>query len=387
MSLRDQVVLFIVIVSICSCQKDNAFVEQASYSDSEYEIISEKLNLPLTVDDYKFNTFSIGDKPSNQKATLGRVLFYDKNLSLDGTISCASCHKQELAFADDVSFSEGVLGNHTDRNSLALGSLKSFDQEYNSPNSPGLFWDERVSTVKEQMEQTFANENEMGMDLNDLKQIVEQEAHYDVLFRRAFSSNAIDNDKVLEALESFVRSIKSKNSKFDLASESNNNFVGLPFEKDWRGLTEEENRGKLLFSEHCQSCHLRDALQFQDFGSPRFSIANNGLDLRYKDEGVGTFTNESSDVGKFKIPGLRNIALTAPYMHDGRFNTLEEVINFYNEGIKAHPNLNFVLRKENGNPKRLNLDADDKKDLEAFLHTLTDHTIAKTERWSNPFKD
>ena len=380
--------LCLVLVSICACQKDNSIVEQASYSDSDYRIISEKLNLPITIDDYKFDFSSFGDRLSNQKATLGRVLFYDKNLSLDGAVSCASCHKQELAFADDVAFSEGVSNNHTERNSIALGSLKSFDSEYRvQEESPGLFWDERVQTVKAQMEQTFENENEMGMDITQLKSIVEQEPHYQVLFRKALSTHDIDADKILHAIEVFVRSIKSSNSKFDKAVVTNSSFVGATFEEDWRGLNEQENRGKLLFHNHCQSCHRLVDEPFDMSRLPRKSVANNGLDLRYKDTGVANISNDENDRGKFKIPGLRNIELTAPYMHDGRFNSLEEVINFYNEDIQAHPNLNKALKDENGNPKQLHLNNSEKKDLEAFLKTLTDHTLAKATRWSDPFKE
>lgn len=291
--------------------------------------------------------------------------------------------------------------NLTSRNSIALGSLGSFDEEYGGQEGsvPGLFWDERAPSVKAQMEQTFANPDEMGMDLSQLERIVEAKPYYQTLFEIAnFDgqpiNDKINTDNILTAIETFVRSLSTKNSKFDkVAINDGELFSEDGFAKNWNGFSESENRGKLLFSRNCGSCHERSLLPVGfsshnnevDFFTLK-SVANNGLDMEYSDQGVGSFSTRETDNGKFKIPGLKNIALTGPYMHDGRFETLSDVIDHYNEGLQDHPNLDEDLKAVDGKPKRLNFDEQDKNDLLSFLNTLTDVEMATESKWSDPFK-
>lgn len=395
-------IILISFVFLIGCNDYVRIEESNFYSDDEYEIISQDLDLPQNPDAYNVFVTGFGTTNDNMLATLGRVLFYDKDLSSDGTISCASCHDQQLAFADGVSFSEGVHGNLTSRNSIALGSLTSFDDEYGGEGGavPGLFWDERAPSVKAQMQQTFANPDEMGMDLSSLRGIVGAKPYYQTLFEIAnfeggSANNKITTDNILTAIETFVRSLSTTGSKFDqVAFDKGAFFAEGGLEGDWSEFSASENRGKHLFDQSCGSCHSRSIVPFGftdpsefefEFGKPK-STANNGLDMTYIDKGVGSFTQREIDNGKFKIPALKNIALSAPYMHDGRFESLSEVIDFYNEGIQDHKNLDTALKDEAGKAKRLDFDEQDKNDLIAFLNTLTDHNMATDSKWSDPFK-
>lgn len=360
-----------------------------------WEIVKESLDLPANPYDYStgnFNSLSF-----NRQATIGRVLFYDKSLSADGTISCASCHKQELAFSDDVDFSKGVHGNLTTRNSFAIGSFRSLADEYYSEQEtvPGLFWDNRAVDVKAQMIETLANPSEMGMELNELVAAVESKPYYQSLFTMhssLFGSNAINSDNILDCLQSFMSSIHSNGSKFDLVEDKNSLFLRM--EKPF-SFTPSENNGKLLFNEHCNHCHLISPFRVDTFTNVTTfrlyvrEMANNGLDKVYKDKGAGQrveYIDNSEYDGLFKIPDLRNVTLTAPYMHDGRFKTLRDVLDHYSEGIEDHPNLHAQLKDAAGNPKKLNFTEEEKNDLINFFHTLTDHNLISDKKWGDPFK-
>lgn len=376
-----------------ACNDYVKYEETPFYTEEEFETLSEHLDLPESLDQYDVFSTGFGPKNNNMLATLGRVLFYDKDLSVDGTISCASCHQQELAFADNASLSTGVHNNLTDRNSIALGSLTSFDAEYggNGGTVPGLFWDERAPNVKVQMEETFANPDEMGMDLKQLAGIIKEKPHYQTLFKIAHFeggslNDKINTDNILTAIETFVRSLSTSGSKFDVVAEKNNAFVAEDFKQNWNGFTEAENKGKLLFHDNCGACHEKSLVKFPVDIDGFPTIANNGLDLNYQDKGRGSFTNWKKDNGKFKIPGLKNIALSGPYMHDGRFETLSDVVDHYSDNIQNHENLHEALKDQNGNAKKLNFSQDDKANLLAFLNTLTDENMALASKWSDPFK-
>ena len=360
--------------------------------EAEDSFILRALNLPSELDDYNVRIDGIDQKNANQIATIGRVLFYDTDLSSDGTISCASCHQQSLAFSDNVDFSEGVHGNLTSRNSIALASFESFDFEYGGGGirsiSRGLFWDERARSVKSQMSETIANPNEMGMALESLPLIVQSKPYYQELFNavdfnRASRKDNIDLSNILTSIETFVRSIQSSNSRFDQELNKDRNLI---FINDWDTFSESENNGKQLFFTNCSSCHnltnQRSSLFNRNFN---MTMANNGLDIDYADQGHGEVTGESGDIGRFKIPNLRNIALTGPYMHDGRFQTLEEVIDFYSTGIQNHKNLHRNLRNDVLAPRRFKFSESDKEDIVAFLNTLTDESLLTEEKWSDPF--
>lgn len=309
-------------------------------------------------------------------ATLGRVLFYDKRLSANNTVSCASCHQQEHGFSDPRQFSVGFAGGKTDRNSMGLTNARYYQRGR-------FFWDERAATLEEQVLLPIQNEVEMGVTLEQLVAKVSAEPYYAELFEGAFGDSTITTDRIARALAQFVRSIISTETKFDAGRSSN-----------FANFTPQESLGRNLFNgrARCASCH----------GTDNFvpnNVFNNGLENPYSDQGIGAITARPQDNGKFKVPSLRNIGLTAPYMHDGRFATLEEVVEFYNSQVVDHPNLAPQLRgggpggpggpgggPGGGAPLRLNLNDNEKEALVAFMNTLTDPDLSRDPKFSDPFR-
>jgi len=363
--------------------------------------------LPSTVYDYN-NVERFGSKAtiqgmirdttaqmySNHSATLGRVLFYDVNLSINNKVSCGTCHIQSLAFADGVGKNKGFKGQEIERNSMGL---------INPILNNNMFWDSRTKSPLELALQPVFNHQEMGMEnqamlVNKLEKI----SYYPELFKNAFGSEEITESKISIAMSHFINSVFSQNSKFDEGRKNEfKNFTGL------------ELFGKTLFESErlmCSQCHSGEnfsapdfpggpygsgggmgrggmdfampptndlmIMPFEDPNSPR-GTANIGLDLNYKDNG--------RQHGKFKIPSLRNIELTGPYMHDGRFKTLEEVIDHYSHGIKNHPHLDSKFKNQ-GKAIQLNISENEKQALIAFMKTLTDNNLIRNPKFSDPFK-
>lgn len=304
-------------------------------------------------------------------ATLGRVLFYDKTLSINNSVACASCHKQSLSFADDNAFSLGFDGALTRRNSMALVNVKYY-------RNGRFLWDERGSSLETQTLLPVTDHVEMGMaSLDTLVNRLKAKAYYPVLFQKAFGTQIITSEKTGDALAQFIRSIISYRSKFD-EGRSLINSLRLPYPN----YTQQENEGKQLFFNPrlgCNACHRSETFT-------ALMPKNNGLEIPSVDLGVGGITNDPSQTGDFKIPSLKNVELTAPYMHDGRFATLEEVVEHYDSGIQPHPNLPGQLRNPDNTPVRLNLTVDEKTALIAFLKTLTDRGITSDVKFSSPFK-
>jgi cytochrome c peroxidase len=212
----------------------------------------------------------------------------------------------------------------------------------------------------------------MGMTLDVLNQKASAEPYYQELFTAAFGDAEISSDRISRALSQFVRSIVSTDSKYDR---------GVPV--NFTNFTMEENRGRQIYqgAGGCASCHGSDNFV------PGNAIFNNGLENPYIDKGLGGVTGRAADEGLFKVPSLRNIELTAPYMHDGRFASLEQVVEFYNSQVVAHPNLSAQLRvPPTAAPRRLNLSNSDKAALVAFLKTLTDRSITIDPKFSDPFR-
>ena len=338
--------------------------------------VSQALALPPTPDNYALPSLPAHfltpqvvaqdntptDNPvTDHGATLGRVLFYDKRLSANNTISCASCHQQEHGFSDPRQFSIGFRGGETGRNSMGLTNAKYYGRRH-------FFWDERSRTLEEQVLEPIQNEVEMGLTLGELVTKVSAESYYAELFSSAFGDPVVTSERISLALAQFIRSIVSTESKFDLGRSSN-----------FSNFTPEENQGRRIFNGQgrCDNCHGTD-----NFVSD--NVFNNGLENPYTDPGIGAITRRQQDLGKFKTPSLRNIALTGPYMHDGRFRTLEEVIEFYDSQVANHANLAPQLRNNNG-PIRLNLSEAEKRALVAFLHTLTDPNLTTDPKYSDPF--
>jgi cytochrome c peroxidase len=347
---------------------------------------STRTTLPVTADNYAIQNLPAhllvpiitgqNNTPANNPvtdngATLGRVLFYDKRLSANNTVSCSSCHQAEHGFSDPRPLSTGFAGGLTDRNSMGLTSAKFYPRR-------SFFWDERSATLEDQVLQPIQDAVEMGMTLPGLVTKLSAETYYAQLFTDAFGSPNITSDRISRALAQFVRSIVSSQTKYDTGVATN-----------FANFTAEENLGRQIFTgaignATCLACH----------GTDNFvpgNLNNNGIENPSIDRGVGAITGNPADDGKFKTGSMRNIALTAPYMHDGRFATLEQVVEFYNSGVTAHPNLSAPLRNppgapNPGQPRRLNLTTAQKSALVAFLNTLTDTTVTTDPRFADPFK-
>ena len=240
-----------------------------------------------------------------------------------------------------------------------------------------FFWDERANTLEDQVLQPIQNAKEMGMTLPTLVSRLSAEPYYTNLFANTFGTPDVTTNRISFALAQFVRSMVSTRSKYD---------VGVPI--GFSNFTAEENLGRQIFvgqvgNATCAACHGTDA-----HTAP--GLNNNGLEFPYVDLGAGAITGRPQDNARFKVPSLRNIELTAPYMHDGRFATLEEVVEFYNSGVVDNPNLPPPLRVPGGpgQPpavRRLNLTTTQKAALVAFLKTLTDTAMTADAKFSDPF--
>lgn len=331
------------------------------------------------------------DNPLTDAGTaLGRVLFYDTQLSINDTIACASCHRQQKGFSDPRQFSRGFVGGYTMRNSMGLANLR---YSRISGGRPGFFWDERAASLEDQALMPIQDKVEMGMKLPELESKLQQLPYYPPLFDAAFGSPDVKSQRVAKAIAQFIRSLVSFDSKFDRAAAA---MGGDNYSVEFKDFTAEENLGKSLFIDGingvaeigCAHCHV----------PPTFGMAksfNNGLDFYYVDQGLGwrevapndPFT--PSNDGKFKAPPLRNVALTAPYMHDGRFKTLEQVIEHYSSGVHPHVNLGLELNEEEPSEKLatsgFRLTERQKTALLAFLKTLTDDKFIADPRFADPF--
>lgn len=306
-------------------------------------------------------------------ATLGRVLFHDLRLSTNDRASCASCHRQALGFTDSMRFSNGISSAATtDFHAMRLGNLRYWQ--------PGTtFWDRRAASVEAQASQPFHSLVELGWGgaaggFDALTRKMSATAYYPGLFAWAFDDATITEPRIQQALAQFVRAIISTSSRWDrgYARVFSSGAPNRALNVDLPNFTRQQNRGRQLFmtgiaqrGAGCSSCHL----------PPTFALAaearSNGLD--------------AGETRLFKAPSLRNVGLTGPYMHDGRFATLAEVVDFYDHGIQTGPALDDRLRQD-GRPQRLKLDAADRAALVAFLMTLTDPVLISDPRFSDPFR-
>ena len=317
-------------------------------------------NLPAHFTSGRDSVVSRDNTPRNNQitdagATLGRVLFYDKRLSHNNSTACAACHVQETGFADPNQFSVGFEGRETPRHSMALTNTKFYE-------NGRMFWDERADSLEHQTLDPIQDPIEMGTELEQLNGKLQRTAYYDELFEAAFGDSEVTSERISLALSQFVRSMVSYNSEFDDAFSQNGQL-------DLRQLSASAQRGHRTFSQRCDNCHVSNAQISRD-------VANNGLDAVTTDEGAGN--------GEFKAPSLRNVEVRAGFMHDGRFGTLREVIEFYNSGIQNNPDLDNQLENR-GRPIRMNLSESDMDDLEAFLNTLTDDSFLSDEMFADPF--
>ena len=359
--------------------------EVTTTSDIPIEV-SSALSLPEVMHNYSdpdlpahfntaivqgFDNTPIDNVIYDELATLGRVLFYEKQLSANGMIACAGCHLQANGFSDPNQFSIGFQGVTTSRNSMGLANSKYYERGH-------FFWDERANTLEDQVLEPIQSVVEMGLTLEQAESNVIGQAYYSYLFEQAFGDSTVTSERMSQALSQFVRSMISYQSKYDTGVASN--FINF---------SATENRGRDLFNSartNCATCHVNNRNNGNEAILQPDRTFNNGLDaaLINDDNGVGDLVNTQNQNGRFKVGSLRNIELTAPYMHDGRFATLLDVVEHYNSGVQDHPNLDNRLQR-NGDPIQMNLSDQQKQDLVAFMLTLTDDTFITDEKFSDPF--
>ncbi|TND06539.1 MAG: cytochrome c peroxidase [Bacteroidetes bacterium] len=370
MNKRIAALTLTITIVVIACRKDDPIIVPQEHTPAlpaqPYDYVSASafpssfLYPPLSF----INSEPQSNPTTDWGATLGRVLFYDTQLSANNAVSCASCHKQQNGFSDPARFSRGFAGGHTDRNSMAI---------LNTRFSFRFFWDRRANGLEEQVMMPVMNAVEMGTDTVFLPAKLSAISYYPGLFEHAFGTTEISNTRIARALAQFVRSINSWNSKYDEGLQ--NNFTNF---------TPEENDGRTFFMSgqfNCNHCHTTS-----NFYTTQ--ALNNGLESVVIDSGYALVTGDPADIGKFKVPTLRNIGVTGPYMHDGRFATLEDVVEHYNSGIQGNPNLDDRLTVEaitGGTPKQYNMTAYQKAALVAFLKTLTDEGLMADPKYSDPF--
>lgn len=293
---------------------------------------------------------------------LGKKLFFDPILSANNTQACADCHRPGSAFSDPRRFSVGIDGSLGTRNSMPLQNLA---WNYNGK----FFWDGRAASIEEQIFEPVTNPIEMANTWPNAVASLQNSTEYPELFNEAFGTTSIDSVMVSKAIAQFLRTLITSNSRFD------------QFQRGEIELTPSEANGLNVFLNEakgdCFHCH----------GNPLNPLwtdnifHNNGLDQFPSDRGLGLFTGDPRDDGKFKSPSLRNLAFTAPYMHDGRFETLDEVIDHYSEGLVYSETIDPLMKKVGQGGVQLS--AQDKADLKAFLLSLSDPSFINNPNFQN----
>lgn len=361
MKLKVTYAFFVLGVFVfIACKKDVDDIIE--YSATPYTVQFKNNTLP---------TFTVADDNplTKERVHLGRKLFYETMLSRDGSISCASCHKQENAFADTNKLSFGVDNSLGKRQAMAIFNMAYNDNQF--------FWDGRANLLRDQSLLPIQDHLEMDESLENVIAKLQNSETYVGLFTRAFENGEINSVNISLALENFMNSIISEDSKYD-------RYLAGKVE-----LTESEERGRALFfleyneffpddsGADCAHCHSGNNFENDLY-------MNNGLDTDadFEDMGRENVTEDPQDRAKFKVTSLRNVAVTPPYMHDGRFQTLEEVIDHYNEEVKNSSTVNPALLGTTATG--LMLDAQEKEDLINFLKTLTDYTLLNNPEYSNP---
>lgn len=341
MEIVKKTVLFLLlstVIIITGCKRKETQPTQSGF----------KLNIPQG---FPMPKIPEENFPTAEKVKLGRKLFYDPQLSQAKTISCASCHITEHGMADTVRFSIGDKGQIGKRNAPSLSNVV-YQTE--------LFWDGANPSLEKQILAVMLNHDEFDIEITEVENRIRADESYQQLFKDAFNG-VINITTITQAIASFERTLLSGNSKYDKYLRGQATF------------TESEMNGmKLFFDEKGECFHCHNGFNFTDF-----KYHNTGLDSVTTDEGRYRTTGIEEDKGKFKTPTLRNIALTAPYMHDGRFKTLEEVIEHYNKGGKNHP-------YKDGDIFPLNLTPQQKQDIINFLKTLTDEEFINNPDFKKP---
>jgi len=353
-----KVLYILVLMQFLSCSKDDS-----STSPAEYVPTPLALDVPpLFAQKILPPVIPFTNPQTVEGVALGKKLFFDTILSADNSQSCASCHAPVNAFTDASQFSDGIDGLFGDRNSMPIfNAAFNYDEKF--------FWDGRSFGLEQQALEPVENPIEMHNTWGQAVADLQSTADYPVLFQAAFNSSVITKELVTKAIAQFERTLISGNSKFD------RHLLGTAI------LTAQELNGFNVFMDEtkgdCFHCHGSD-------NNPLWTdniFHNNGLDAIFTDLGLGQVTGDPADNGKFKSPSLRNLAFTAPYMHDGRFNTLDEVINHYSEGLQNSPTIDPLMKKvaEGG----VQITPQEKADLKAFLLTLSDYDFINNPDFQN----
>jgi cytochrome c peroxidase len=342
MQMKKWVLLSAILMAVVACKDDIDEPEQNSSNPVSFYV----------PDGFPPPVYSFQNNPLTQAGfKLGRRLFYDPILSRDSTISCGSCHQQGVAFAHaDHTFSHGIDGLFGTRNAPAM---------FNIAWIPLFMHDGGVNHLEVQPLAPITNPVEMDESVSNVITKLQRSTFYPGLFKAAFGTDTINTQQVMRAMAQFMGTMISANSRYD----------------DYRNgkatLSSQEMSGLALFRTHCESCHREPLLTDNQF-------RNNGLDSVFtKDPGREIITLNPADSGKFRVPSLRNIELTKPYMHDGRFQTLNQALNHYTSGIKQSSTLDPLLSGGN-----IPLSSQDKSDIIAFLKTLTDYKYITDKRFS-----
>lgn len=317
-------------------------------------------------DQYAFNTpenfpeaqYTFENNPVTPAGfELGRALFYDPILSLDSSLSCANCHQQAVSFTDPVHrFSKGVNEVNGIRNAPAIQNM-AFQNHF--------FWDGGVKHLDFVPINAITNDLEMADELDHVVEKINRSKFYPKRFKSAFGSTEVTSQRMLYALSQFMNLMVSANSRYDKYARNEGEVLNA-----------EELEGLIIFKNKCSGCHAKDL--FTDG-----SFRNNGLDPTFEnDHGRERITEFAGDLGKFKVPSLRNVELTKPYMHDGRFSTLEQVLNHYSNEVKDSETLDPLLRQDGFTGIRIS--ENEKIKIIAFLKTLTDKEFVKDKRFSFP---
>lgn len=328
---------------LTACKKDP--IEVIDATPEEVIAFRYPPGFPATV-------YPLGEKPVNAaNFKLGRALFYSTILSSDNTVSCATCHAQTHSFADhNIALSIGVGGAVGARNAPPI---------FNMAWQPHFMWDGGVNHLELFSIAPITNPVEMNETMAGVIQKLNASDYWRNWFKSVYGTNEVTDQQLFVSLTQYMLMIISDGTQYDKVMKGEASF------------TAEQQAGYELFLQKCASCHTEPL--FTDF-----SFRNNGLDVISGDDGRFLITQNESDRGRFKVPTLRNVLLTYPYMHDGRFFTIDQVLEHYNSGVKAHANLDPLL--QNGIP----LSADGKKHLKRFLETLNDYKLMGDKLLSEP---
>jgi cytochrome c peroxidase len=324
-------------------------------ASSQYMATPAPLEVPSIFQDQILGPVIPEDNPQTAEGiALGKKLFFDTRLSADNTLACVTCHKPQEGFSDARQFSIGITGERGFRNSMPLQNLAfNYGEKFN--------WDGSATTLEEQMLEPVINPIEMANTWPNVASTLQSSSDYPQLFEDAFGTQTIDSTLVTKAMAQFVRTLVSANSRFDQAQ------LGLieltPQEQNGLNIFLDESRGD------CFHCHGLPANPLWTDNA----FHNNGLDEEFEDLGLGNVSGDPREFGLFRSPSIRNLKFTAPYMHDGRFATLEEVINHYSEGLVFSETIDPLMKTISAGGVQLT--EEDKVDLKAFLLSLSDDSF------------